>query len=207
MKKLTVLLCAILALAGAAHAAEEIAPQVLAWLGEDAVLLGETREGNARVLSYRAQATEMTLSLEDDRPVRLEASAQGAVAASTREEAEAALAAIAPEALVLYAAQQEDGSQRLSFVAAAAVGWAQIADGRIAACELRFGDYLRDGRLTLNGAWEALVIHRPAAQISGLEMDEEDGMLIFEGDAVLEGTEYEFEIDAYSGRLLEWERD
>ena len=38
-------------------------------------------------------------------------------------------------------------------------------------------------------------------------MDEDDGMLLYEGDAWLDGQEYEFELDARTGRLLEWERD
>ena len=40
-----------------------------------------------------------------------------------------------------------------------------------------------------------------------MDLDDDDGMLVYEGDAWLDGQEYEFELDAHTGRLLEWERD
>ena len=40
-----------------------------------------------------------------------------------------------------------------------------------------------------------------------LSLDQDDGKLLYEGKIVHDGMEYEFEIDAYSGAILEWEAD
>lgn len=40
-----------------------------------------------------------------------------------------------------------------------------------------------------------------------LKLDRDDGRLIYEGKIVYEGTEYEFEIDAYSGAIREWDAE
>ena len=66
---------------------------------------------------------------------------------------------------------------------------------------------IANGQLTFAGASQTLSLLRPGAQLDGMEMDEDDGFLLYEGDAYLDGQEYEFELDAHTGRLLEWERD
>ena len=40
-----------------------------------------------------------------------------------------------------------------------------------------------------------------------LQLDRDDGKLLYEGKIVYDGMEYEFEIDAYSGAILEWEAE
>lgn len=40
-----------------------------------------------------------------------------------------------------------------------------------------------------------------------LELDRDDGRLLYEGRIIYEGMEYEFEIDAYSGAVLEWDAE
>lgn len=40
-----------------------------------------------------------------------------------------------------------------------------------------------------------------------LELDRDDGKLKYEGKIIYEGMEYDFEIDAYSGAILEWEAE
>lgn len=40
-----------------------------------------------------------------------------------------------------------------------------------------------------------------------LQLDRDDGKLLYEGKIVYQGMEYEFEIDAYSGAILEWDAD
>ena len=47
----------------------------------------------------------------------------------------------------------------------------------------------------------------PGAAIVELEKDRDDGRVIYEGEAHLNGREYEFEIDAYTGTILKWETD
>ncbi len=40
-----------------------------------------------------------------------------------------------------------------------------------------------------------------------VKLDEDDGKLKYEGKIIYEGMEYDFEIDAYSGAILEWEAE
>lgn len=45
------------------------------------------------------------------------------------------------------------------------------------------------------------------AEHCSLWLDEDDGRLVYEGQIVYDQMEYEFEIDAYSGTVLEWEAE
>ena len=40
-----------------------------------------------------------------------------------------------------------------------------------------------------------------------IKLDDDDGKLVYEGDIYYNGTEYEFEIDAATGDLLEWSQE
>ena len=40
-----------------------------------------------------------------------------------------------------------------------------------------------------------------------MELDEDDGYYCYEGEAYKNGVEYEFVIDAYSGKILEWDQE
>lgn len=54
----------------------------------------------------------------------------------------------------------------------------------------------------------ALVLARiPGATIVEFERDSDDGRTIYKGEAVLDGWEYDFEIDAASGEFIKWESD
>lgn len=46
-----------------------------------------------------------------------------------------------------------------------------------------------------------------SAQNISIELDEDDGWYIYEGDIVYDGMEYEFEIDANTGNILKWEEE
>lgn len=46
-----------------------------------------------------------------------------------------------------------------------------------------------------------------AAEDIRLRLDEDDGRMEYEGWLIYDGMEYEFQIDAYSGSILEWEAD
>lgn len=47
----------------------------------------------------------------------------------------------------------------------------------------------------------------PGATIVELELERDDGRVYYEGEAVDGRYEYEFEIDAYTGAVIEWEKD
>lgn len=204
MKKfLSALLCALL-LTGSAFA-EEVLPEG-AWL-----LLEEGNEGR-----YRVEETgeELTLYMQGEIASGLRGEFAGEIDASwqeqSREGSEAALREEYPAALVLRAEETQlagISAWKLSFVCEEAAGWATILGDRIREREVSFGAYFQEGRLTMTGARMALLLYRPQAQLTEIELDEDDGLWTYEGEAVYEGTKYEFEIHAETAQLLEWERD
>lgn len=63
------------------------------------------------------------------------------------------------------------------------------------------------GLISAEKAEQAVLNKLPGATIRSMELDEDDGYYCYEGEAYQNGVEYEFVIDAYSGKILEWERD
>lgn len=79
--------------------------------------------------------------------------------------------------------------------------------GAVLDADVYFGSYTDGSILTQDAAIAALTSLKPGAEITKIELDEDDGRSIWEGDATLDGKRYEFELDAVSGTLIEWERD
>lgn len=46
-----------------------------------------------------------------------------------------------------------------------------------------------------------------SSHVRKLKLDYDDGRPVYEGEIRYKGWEYEFEIDAVTGRVLEWEKD
>ena len=207
-KILALALCLLTMLVPLAARAEAAPETALAWLPAGATYLGEEPAGSGRALSYQTDENAWTLTLDGaGNALSLQSAGAAAGGLQTRAEAEAALWTLDEAALILRA-EEGDGPARLYFVATGAAGWAQFATaGGLAAGAVAFGQFLSNGQLTFAGASQVLQILRPGAQLDGMEMDEDDGMLLYEGVAYLDGQEYEFELDARTGRLLEWERD
>jgi uncharacterized membrane protein YkoI len=62
-------------------------------------------------------------------------------------------------------------------------------------------------RIDQDAARAAALREMPGATVTELELDEEDGFLVYEADLVHDGAEYELLIDAGTGRVLCAERD
>lgn len=73
--------------------------------------------------------------------------------------------------------------------------------------EIYFGQYAQNNMLTEEAARAVLASYKPDAVITKIELDEDDGLHYWEGDATMSGTRYEFSINAGTGELVEWERD
>ncbi len=54
-------------------------------------------------------------------------------------------------------------------------------------------------------ALDALEKLKPGIEVSRIMLDEDDGLLYWEGEAQWQNARYEFELDAASGQLTEWE--
>lgn len=96
---------------------------------------------------------------------------------------------------------------RINFLAEDYCGYAILGDGRVLAREITFGPYMDGDTLTYEGAKAAILLHRPGFKIDEIEKDNDDGLILYEGEGYLNGAEYEFEMDIHTGRLLQWERD
>lgn len=123
-----------------------------------------------------------------------------------RSHAEELVRAAYPRSRILFS-RDSDSSKEMGVAGENFCGSILVADGRIISRSLEIGEIFRNGRLTMGGALKVLTLHRPEAEFRALELDEDDGVYLYEGEALLDGVEYEFELDVSSGRLLEWERD
>lgn len=74
------------------------------------------------------------------------------------------------------------------------------ADGNV-------GDGNQNGLLTEAEAKDIVWAKIPGAEIVEFYMERDDGIQQYEGTAYLDGYEYEFEINAASGVIINWERD
>lgn len=198
MKKSLAMLLALMAMAASACA-------------EDALLLppagAEQMDGGWTLPS--GEAVELTLD-ELGAPVSLitvTAAEFDAAGEQSLEGAEEAVRLEYSDALVLASEILTDGSRAVSVLTENLSGTVTVAGDGIVSRELRFGEYISDGRLTMDGARAALLLLRPNAEIAEIEPDEDDGTLIYEGEARMDGAEYEFEMNAKTGKLMEWERD
>ncbi|MBQ3079088.1 MAG: PepSY domain-containing protein [Clostridia bacterium] len=61
--------------------------------------------------------------------------------------------------------------------------------------------------ISVSQAKSAVTSRYSGAKITEIEFDREDGKYVYEGEAIYNGREYDFEVDAVTGKLLEWKRD
>ena len=208
MKK-SFLICLIALLVFSACAEPVLSTQ---WIPEDAEIMDEhVREGMRILLLERENGEQLQLT-EDAATDEILSLITTAAAASEnsgmqqRETAEAALLETYPESVV-FSAEYQGNALRLMFFSEFFFGSADFLDDGIISRSIQFGDMLRNGYLTAEGARGVLSLLRPEAVIEEIELDEDDGYLVYEGEAWLGGVEYEFEIGAGTGKLLEWDRD
>lgn len=111
-----------------------------------------------------------------------------------------------PDSHILFAREDAAG-KLLGVVGNHFCGSIVVADEYIYSRRLEACVPFRDGVLTLEGALKVLALHRPEAEFRALELEEDDGIWEYEGEALINGEKYEFELNARTGKLLEWERD
>ena len=123
-----------------------------------------------------------------------------------KERAQQLVQAAYPDCRILFS-QSVDSTRQVGIAADDFCGVIVVADDRICARSLEMGEIYQNGMLTREGAKRVLALHRPEAKILEIELDEDDGVYVYEGEALVDGAEYEFELSASSGKLLEWEWD
>lgn len=128
--------------------------------------------------------------------------------AQQKEKAIAALMVSLPDAAVDYAVRERDDGRyewNLFFTQNGSLGVCKVLEEKneIRRVELYA---MREGMLLASEAVAELQTIKPGAVVVDLDLDWDDGVLCYEGDARLDGKRYEFEMTA-AGRMIEWERD
>lgn len=61
--------------------------------------------------------------------------------------------------------------------------------------------------ISVSQAKSAVTASHPGAKIAEIELDFEGGKYVYEGEAYLNGREYDFKVDAKTGSLIKWKLD
>ncbi len=71
------------------------------------------------------------------------------------------------------------------------------------------GGYFSEDLISVDEVNDIVLKRVPGASADDikLEMDHDDGRILYEGELIHDGIEFEFKIDAYSGSVIEWEAD
>ena len=208
MKKLF-WVCLIMLLAACAACAEENAYDIPA----GAVVTDTQEAGPYKLADIEFESGEtavLVIDVQSGEEISLTTTQAAFVLTDTvqnREDAESAVISQYPDAIMLFGEDMEVGSKKLYMITGNIVGEITVHGNIIISRMLNYGDYIRDGRLTMDGALAAMHMHRPEAEFRAVELDEDDGEWCYEGEAFIDGVEYEFELNASTGKLLEWERD
>lgn len=107
--------------------------------------------------------------------------------------------------------RRDDGRAQFAvfFVAEGCYGTLEIDaySGEIAQREIYFAQAAQDGLISQEQAQAIVQAAYPQAQVSKIHLEEDDGLFCWEGDARVDGQQYEFVVNALTGEILEWERD
>lgn len=63
------------------------------------------------------------------------------------------------------------------------------------------------GRISFEKAKSIVLAKIPGATITKLKLEKDDGIYVYEGEAILGDYEYEFEINASSGVIIDWDKE
>jgi len=128
--------------------------------------------------------------------------------ADSQDQAKAAVIAQLPEAVIDHA-QLDYDDRRLEW------DIFYTRDGMLGVCEVNAETYKvirtkeypsAEGALTAAKAIEALKQAKGNLTIVDIDLDRDDGRIVYEGEAELDGRFYEFEMTV-DGQIIEWERD
>ena len=113
-----------------------------------------------------------------------------------------------PEAVIDYAVRERDDGRwmwSVFFTQGDLIGVCEVNEE---SNEMRRAQMyaMPEGGLTAAEAMAKLSEAKGALTVTALELDWDDGMLVYDGEAELDSARYEFEMTV-TGELIEWERD
>lgn len=224
MKKMSMILVLLAALlmAGSALALTDTEAETAAraYVPDGASFLRSEIDDGMYELTFRVEATqekyEIQVNPTTGAVTKIESELKSAsTAKSTTMTAEAvavAVEAVYPGAQIIRQDEEiDDGRHEIEvfIVAEGLYGTLDLnaENGAIIERELYVGEYAADGMMTEEAARAQIATLKTGAEIIKIKLDEDDGRYFWEGDATLNGSRYEFAIDAVTGTMVEWERD
>ena len=168
---------------------------------DDGIREYEYRDGNTRYdVSMRG---ETLLMLKTTSPVG------DAAPAPTDEALVTELMKQLPEATVdgVYTVKDDSRQRRVAFLRQGGDVYEFVTEAETAKV-VHMTQFFGAADITsLPDAWRALQDAKGAAVLTDVELEYDDGRLVYKGDASLNGRRFEFEILAENGKLLQWEKD
>lgn len=128
--------------------------------------------------------------------------------ATEKQNALAAFKVSMPEAVVDYAVRDRDDGRYewdLFFTQGSQLGVCEVLESTNEIRKVKLYEKT-DGALTADEAMERLAEKKGAITVTELDLDRDDGRLVYEGEVQLDGKRYEFEMKV-TGEIVEWERD
>jgi len=127
----------------------------------------------------------------------------------SQQKAEAAFAASRPGALINYTILDRDDGRfewEIFFSENGEIGMCEVDAHTGVILRTKTYSAAASTVLTADAAIEELGRKKGNVTVLDLELDRDDGRLIYEGEAELDGRFYDFEMTV-GGEIIEWERD
>ena len=209
MKKWLMILLALLVLSSVALA--EMPQAVGNLIPATAQLVDMEMDDGLRVYEYRDGNTRYDVSMRGDTVLMLETTSPvgDAVPAPTDEALMTELMKQLPEATVdgVYTVKDDGRQRRVAFLRQGGDVYEFVTEAETAKV-VRMTQVFGAGEIaSLPDAWRAVQDAKGAVVLTDVELEYDDGRLVYKGDASLNGKRFEFEILAENGKLLQWERD
>lgn len=215
---MTLTFCLLLASAAFALTDGELETAARAYVPESFPLVRTEKDGGMQELTFRVEREFYEVKVDpatgEVRKVEYENEAlRGSASVTLSDEAMlASVQTLFPNAAIASQTSEIDdrlNEIRLFFYTDSLYGTMSLnaETGAVLEYDVSIGLYLSDGQLTQEAAEAQLLALKPGAAITKMELDKDDGRVFWEGDATLDGKRYEFSLDAFTGALVEWERD
>lgn len=134
---------------------------------------------------------------------------RSSLSADSQQTAEAAFKAAEPGATLNYTILDRDDGRfewEIFFSEGGSLGVCEVDAKTGEIIRTKTYSDIADGALTADKAIEALGKAKGNVTVLELDFERDDGRLIYEGEAELDGRFYDFEMTV-EGRIIEWERD
>jgi len=128
--------------------------------------------------------------------------------ATEKNNALAAFKVSMPDAVVDYTVRERDDGRyewNIFFTQGSQIGVCKVLEANNEIRKVKLYERTA-GALTASEAMAKLAEKKGAVTVVDLDLERDDGRLVYEGEVELDGKRYEFEMKV-TGEIVEWERD